>query len=535
MDERRRPFRRGRVPAWAGVAVLLGTIAVVVAVKPVEAQPAADPCAAWASGRVPPGGRTLWIDGSHPSADDSGPATPDRPWSTPAPLRRRGTLRPGDLVVFRAGTYTAAVRPAVAGAPDAPIVFAACPGQEVVVDGSDALATRWTRMGASWVSGVVEAQGPVGGRHDRHLLVFDGRVLRPAGDDGTPGPGTFRVRDLGRDRVTIELGLDGDADPNAAEVRIGRRGTLFGPPEASEGCPRDPAAGYYRIEGIRFRHAANPAQKGAVCLGGRAVEATGVIVERTNGLGIEMVGSGHILRRSASSDNGQAGIGGQCEACLLEDVRSDRNNFRGHDRFWEAGGGKWTDTRRTVFRRYGASDNDGVGLWFDGDATDNLVEEPDIDGSEVAALMFELGSDRNRVTGGRLAGTRYRAWSGSGVLQQAAGDNELDGVTIRDNEGSGLWVRPDDRRPTGGITVRACLFAGNAADGRDDDFEVRLDADVARGERPPAFVFEANRVVPARPGLALGYASWRGGAPRAADPEAVFGSAAALRTDRVPD
>lgn len=486
-----------------------------------------DPCAAWVAGWAT--GRVFWIDGDAPGATDRGPGTAETPWRTPDPVRDEGRLAPGDAVVFRAGTYRAAIRPADAGLPDRPITFAACPSEPVTISGADPLEASWVPTGNAWTAAGMAARGSVGGDHDRHLVVAGETVLRTLAADVPLEPGTMHVEGLSGDLLRLTVRLPGDADPNAMRMYIGRRGTLFGPPEASQSCPSDPGAGGYRLIGLRFTHAANPAQHGAVCLGGTDVTAEDIEVTWTNGQGIEMVGRRHVLRRSVSSDNGQAGVGGQCEECLLEDVRSHRNNWRGHSRFWESGGGKWTDTRRTTFRRYVAEDNDGVGLWFDVDATDNLIEDARITGSEVAALMFELRSDRNRVVGGRFARTRYRSWSGSGILQQAAGSTTIEGALVEENEGSGLWVRPDDRVATGTVTVRNSVFAGNATAGRDHDFDVRLDMDVPPGEPGTRFEFEGNVVRPRRAPTAFGLARDRESAPRSTRPVDYWGRESALR------
>lgn len=490
-----------------------------------------DPCAAWVATWA--GGRVFWIDGDAPGATDRGPGTVERPWRTPDPVRQKGRLAPGDAVIFRAGTYRAAIRPADAGLPDRPITFAACPDAIVTISGADPLVTPWVRSGNVWTAAGMAARGSVGGQHDRHLVVAGEAVLRTIAADVPLEPGTMHVEGLSGDLLRLTVRLPGETDPNEARMYIGRRGTLFGPPEASRACPSDPGAGGYRLVGLRFTHAANPAQHGAVCLGGTGVTAEDIEVTWTNGQGIEMVGRSHVLRRSAANDNGQAGIGGQCEDCLLEDVQSHRNNWRGHSRFWEAGGGKWTDTRRTVFRRYRAEDNDGVGLWFDVDATDNLIDDARISGSEVAALMFELRSDHNRVVGGRFAGTRYRSWSGSGILQQAAGATTIEGALIEENEGSGLWVRTDGRVATGTVTVRGSTFVRNAAAGRDHDHDVRLDMDVPPGAAEIGFDFEDNMVYPRRARAAFGLARDRESAPRPTRPIDYWGRDSALQVQRV--
>lgn len=57
-------------------------------------------------------------------------------------------VRPGDTVLIRGGTYHETVTPARSGTPGAPITFAAYNGENVTIDGADAVS-GWTRSGGS--------------------------------------------------------------------------------------------------------------------------------------------------------------------------------------------------------------------------------------------------------------------------------------------------------------------------------------------------------------------------------------------------
>ena len=98
-------------------------------------------------------------------------------------------------------------------------------------------------------------------------------------------------------------------------------------------------------------------------------------MEWTNGSGISFRGDDVTFRRVRSHHNGQQGLGGGGHRFCLEDVSLDHNNVKGFDQDWEAGGTKIALSRDGVVRRCRAVANTGVGIWFDIDVRDVLVEE----------------------------------------------------------------------------------------------------------------------------------------------------------------
>jgi len=76
-----------------------------------------------------------------PSGDDSNPGTREQPWRTLAKAAR--TLKPGDGVFVREGTYNERLVPASSGAEGACIVYAAFPGELPVIDGAGLGLPEW--------------------------------------------------------------------------------------------------------------------------------------------------------------------------------------------------------------------------------------------------------------------------------------------------------------------------------------------------------------------------------------------------------
>lgn len=414
------------------------------------------------------GGTLYVVAQQHPQASDAGPGTPDRPWRTIG--RAAQQMQPGDAVRIHAGTYRETVAPPRGGTgPAARITYAAAPGEAVVVTGADRVADGWQAAGAgrwrrTWTWGPMPAYADGDPAFRRELAVADGTVLRPVAQASDLVPGTMRVEGPDTAPTAITVHLPPGVGTDDLEVAV--RQHLFWPVGATPFVPCGDASqpSWLRVVGITFRHAANRAQWGAVCAGASDGLLEDVTVEWTIGMGIDTSGRDHVFRRVASSDHGQMGWGGASVRLWMEDTEGSRNNWRGHDPFWEAGGGKWRETRESVWRRHLAEGNDGPGLWLDGDNHANTIEGGLFVGNQIAGVMLELATTGTLVQHCVLAGTRMRAWSGAGVLSQAASDNVLLHNTVVGNEGSGVWLRldPEGRAPDARTRIEANWIVGNA-------------------------------------------------------------------------
>lgn len=431
-----------------------------------------DPLVAYAA----PGARTFVVDGASPRADDAGPGTADRPWRTIGRAARRGALAPGDAVVIREGTYRESVRPRVGGTgPDARVTYAAWPGERVVVTGADPLSGGWRQTAAGawrhvWEGDPLPASGGLPFR--RELVVAGGAVLRPVDSRQALRPGTVWVEGPPDAPLALVARFPDDARPaEVGLVEVGRRAYLFRPTgdDAHPECGAPGTPGWLRVVGITFRHAANRAQRGAVCAGREGALVEDVTVEWTASRGIDVSGTGHRFVRVRADHNGQLGWGGACVGCTITDGAAVGNNWKGHDPFWEAGGAKWVRTRDTVVRRFLAVDNEGPGIWLDADNADNTIEGALVVGNAVAGIMLELRTVRTLVQHNVVAATRWRSWSGTGILSQAASDNVLLHNTVVANEGAGVWLRrdPERRAPDARTTLVDNWIVGNVQRARE--------------------------------------------------------------------
>jgi parallel beta-helix repeat protein len=506
-EVRRRRWRDGRANrrlayALAGLILLLAALGCEAGTAR-EAAPAVEaprvaplPCpeGEWPDARgrcasvevafTAPGGTAYWVDPRHPESGDGNPGTRERPWRTIG--RTTTVLRPGDAVIVRAGVYRETIAPRTGGTPGRRITYAAYPGDEVVVTGADLVSDGWTRDGPTPQAGASTwrrawtgpplpdyADEPV---FRRELVVADGRVLQPVYRRADLRPGTFFVEGSPEAPEALLVRLPGDGPP--FRVEVAHRTYLFRPlgedPEPACGAAGTP--GWLRVVGLRFRHAANRAQWGAVCFGSEGALVEAVTVEETNGLGIAFGGRGHVFRRTASNRNGQMGWGGSCAGCLFEDTEAVGNNWKGYDPTWEAGGGKWHHTTETVIRRHRAHDNEGPGVWLDGANDGNTIEGCTVTNNALAGIMLELETTRTLVQHNRILDTRFSAYSGAGILSQAASRNVFVHNTVAGNV-TGLWLRldPARRHEDGANVVLNNVLVGNTATADEEAREVSVE------------------------------------------------------------
>ena len=87
-------------------------------------------------------GAEYFVDNAAPNADDANPGTREQPFRTINAAAQ--IAKAGDTVTVRAGVYRERVSPANNGTADAPVTFAAAPGETVEVKGSELWKNAWT-------------------------------------------------------------------------------------------------------------------------------------------------------------------------------------------------------------------------------------------------------------------------------------------------------------------------------------------------------------------------------------------------------
>jgi hypothetical protein len=272
--------------------------------------------------------------------------------------------------------------------------------------------------------------------------------------------------------------------------------------------PAQSGAGFIRIKGIIFQHAANAypfPQFGMIsCAGGDHWILEDNTIEWANGGGLSIgrdansgasrqAGASHILRRNTIRYCGIEGIGGMGTAdTLIEDNLIEWCGWADAERGWEAAGAKFHNARNLLFRRNVVRHmRHANAIWLDvGNANCRLTRNVFADVVSVsAAVHMEMTTETNQIDNNVIWNVRnaepgtpgQRGCAGSGIF-----DNATDKLIIAQNligrcDNSALFAitRPD-RRGSGtgtGNVISNNIFAkcdrsaivflnpGNEADG----------------------------------------------------------------------
>ncbi|MEZ4701493.1 MAG: right-handed parallel beta-helix repeat-containing protein [Rhodothermales bacterium] len=419
------------------------------------------------------GGVIHYVDASKGS--NSNPGTENAPWATIKFAAQQSSIKPGDAIVVRAGTYYGEIIPARGGTAGKRIAYVAYPGEEVVVSGAIRLTETWTSDGGSvwkmnwphpkmWVRRVHDGVDHDDDARRRDVLIADGVMLQAVYTRNAVREGTFFLQGSPENPSTMYAWLPNGKNPNNARMETSLSNHLFNPSGNETNCSFGDVKGYFHVIGFTFRHTANEAFMGAVCAGSEGSLLENITAEWTNGAGFLISGKNHVVRGVRAYYNGMSGIRGDvCDRCTLEYSESKYNNWKGYNPFWESGGGKWLFTTNSTFRHLDFSDNEGPGLWLDTQNADNVIELSRFDNNYGVNLFIELLSNRTVIRNNVMTRARYArpSFFGYGLLIHAANDNAVLFNTFMANEGGGMRIRADSRAKATGNRYYNNLFIAN--------------------------------------------------------------------------
>lgn len=404
----------------------------------------------------------------------------DTPWATFMEAFSQDILAPGDTLLVHAGTYRESVRPRISLS-----IIAETPGT-AIVSGADILSPDWfDERDSLWILTGIQAKADTSSdvRPRREQLFVNGiRYDHIAGT--AKRPGSFQlIRNSGDTELMVVPHTDHAGRLPDMLIEWSVREVLFEPvpdPNSSHSVCRSPdVPGHFLVRGLVFEKAANRLQNGAVCAGSRNSTFENITVRQTASVGMYVQGTGHRVSESVFDGNGQAGLNGRCTDCVLAGNRTSFNNWKGINPLWEAGGGKWTETCRTLFKDHISTDNDGPGLWLDETNSGNVIEGGRFERNLLAGIMLELRTTHTTVRNAYVSTTRRYEWSGAGILVQAAADNTIMDNVIENNDGAGIWLRGDDRAPDGGSLITGNILRNNVQQRGNDFSEISIVAQLA--------------------------------------------------------
>ena len=341
-------------------------------------------------------------------ASDAGPGSPERPWKT---LGNAATkVMAGDVVRIRGGVYRERLLLKARGTAQAPIRLEAAPGEQVVMTGADRL-TGWRKAddarpiySVPWPHRFIGWNPNMTHPDDRYhqiigrceQVIVDGYLLRQVLGSNQLAPGAFFIDVTNK---LMHVWDAGSRDLNRVHIEASVRQEVL----RVEG-------GHVQVRGVRFRHAANSAQHGAVVLAGSHAVMEDCVVESMNSCGATFTGEDVTVRRCVFRDNGQLGFGAsRAHRLLFTECLVENNNVKSFDRGWEAGGDKLVLSRDAVLERSRFARNRGNGIWFDIGNTNCTVRECLIADNEDAGIFceisFALHAHDNVIVGNGFAPT----------------------------------------------------------------------------------------------------------------------------------
>ena len=302
-------------------------------------------------------------------------------------------LQPGDTVLIHSGIYREGVVIDKSGEPNKPITVRAAEGESVIITGADRMtdwsqapgdervySTRWPHKFVTWNKHYTHPDD------DYHRLIgrceqvlIDGYPLQQVLERAKLNRGTFFV-DIETQQLYVQPAGNQEIAGDKAMVEASTRDRIL-----------TVKGDYANVIGIRFRYAANRAQRGAVEFSGNHATIEACVFECTNASGAVFTGQDITVRNCTFQHNGQLGFGAnhahrlRMTGCTVRD-----NNVKGFDRGWEAGGNKICLTRGAVLENSTFIENRGNGIWFDIGNEDCEVRNCLIANNENAGIFYEI-------------------------------------------------------------------------------------------------------------------------------------------------
>lgn len=147
------------------------------------------------------------------------------------------------------------------------------------------------------------------------------------------------------------------------------------------------------LKNITVEKYASAAQTGAIDIDGDNWSVEHVTARFNHGVGL-VLGRGTKVTGGHYNDNGQVGIGAwKAHGAEVVGVEAARNNYADFDRFWDAGGLKITESTGVTVKDSYIHHNNGVGLWFDIDMKNVLVENNTMSENRHVGLSYEISWD----------------------------------------------------------------------------------------------------------------------------------------------
>jgi len=410
----------------------------------------------------------VWVvNQSHASRSDENTGTPEKPFATIS--RAAALAEAGDTVRVHGGTYRERVAPARGGRAGRPIVYAAAPGEHVVIKGSELWRPEWqrqvadkpiytARLDAALFVGLrmnpyrtLLKQAPGGRTLTLGQLFVNGAPLTEVGDadELLVRANAWRVDDGGNE-IWIHLppGMD---SPTEGIIELTTRERIF--------APHRRGLGHIHVVGFTMEHCANQfpdkfwtsdsPQAGALgCRAGHHWRIEGNTIRFAKSIGIDCGYEGrqdlegaqptpqntgyHLIRDNVVTDNGCCGIAGMRSLGTVISGNVIERNNQLHHIAPEIGGIKLHYFNDGRIEGNLIRNNDAHGIWLDNTYRNARVRRNLVMGNRGGGIFIELGQgpllvDHN-IVGMTRPGFHPRDGRGDGLYT-----HDASGITFAHN------------------------------------------------------------------------------------------------------
>ena len=318
-------------------------------------------------------------------------------------------------------------------------------GAEGAILNGSAVLSNWTQSGNLWVIGGQTQQGRVhpGAEFEPgtqrpgypETVFLDNTPLKPVDALSKVVPGTFYF-DYAADKIYIA------DNPTGHTIEAGKLTDAF-----------HGSATNVTVQNLVIEKYDPQIQDGAI-QGGRGWTIQDNEVRLNYAVGIIGV-DGSKLIGNYVHDNGQMGLGGFGDNILVQGNEIAKNGYwSGIDVLWEGGGFKFANTDNLVVRGNYSHDNNGIGMWTDGDNIHTLYEDNVVVHNGMGGISHEISYQaiiRNNTLIGNGADDPRSWWWGNEIQIQNSQNVEVYGnrvemtgggngiVMIQQNRGSGTF------------------------------------------------------------------------------------------------
>ncbi|HEU4709592.1 MAG TPA: right-handed parallel beta-helix repeat-containing protein [Methylophilaceae bacterium] len=391
-----------------------------------------------------------FVDPSQKGAADAGPGSAEAPYKTITYAMSQ--LQPGDHLTIAAGTYRESILfgPRTWPQGDAPNVTVIEGKGNVVIKGSD-IVKDWRELGNGryFTPIAVEPQQvfvdgqpmlQVGG------TIFGGFPLKPGhpllalhktqkgiwpgrreGNQENMPPDSFYYD---RETKTLYLQLKGNGIKERT-VEVSTRPQLMSGSDLR----------YVMVKNLNFEHSNSStlSRVAAVTMSGQFITLENIHVSRADSTGMDLIGEDITMRNSSANDCGQLGLRGRGKRFSLVDNETSRNNTRGFNKWWEAGGAKFAGDgglQDSIVSGHRAFGNNGDGIWYDWKNRNNIIQNGNFSYNQGFGIQYEA-SDRATIVNNIVIGNSQRGIymphsSYSVVAFNLVAGNLMQGIAIVD-------------------------------------------------------------------------------------------------------